>query len=200
MSNAISLITLALAKRFTKKAIAEASSEIGFKTQIVDTLPAVGDAHTIYLIPKEDEEDSNSYQEYLYINDSWESVGSTSIKLPEGNPGEFLQYNDNGELVWKKLDTLEVQGDITINANTENQYTINTLKESVETFAENTYESIEKINDVLDTGLILTAPNGSKYKLGVTNDGHLTTSDAEERPSSRLGRFILGLSRLGENL
>lgn len=45
-----------------------------FKAEVVKELPAVGEEKTIYLVPFAD--DSGSYLEYLYINESWEVVGS----------------------------------------------------------------------------------------------------------------------------
>ena len=37
----------------------------------------------IYLLPKEDEEESNIYDEYIYIENisEWEKIGSTEVNL-----------------------------------------------------------------------------------------------------------------------
>ena len=52
---------------------------VGFKTQIVEELPSEGDPRIIYLVPSEDEQESNVYVEYLYIEGDWECVGRTAV-------------------------------------------------------------------------------------------------------------------------
>ena len=52
-----------------------------FNVDVVQTLPTENiDTHTIYLVPKEAETNDN-YDEYIYINNSWEHIGSTSADL-----------------------------------------------------------------------------------------------------------------------
>lgn len=36
---------------------------------------------TIYLVPKTSTEEDNVYDEYLYINEKWEHIGSTQVDL-----------------------------------------------------------------------------------------------------------------------
>lgn len=52
-----------------------------FNVEVVQILPTKNiDTHTIYLVPKETETDDN-YNEYIYINNSWEHIGSTNVDL-----------------------------------------------------------------------------------------------------------------------
>lgn len=52
-----------------------------FNVEVVQTLPTENiDTHTIYLVPKEAETNDN-YDEYIYINNSWEHIGSTNVDL-----------------------------------------------------------------------------------------------------------------------
>lgn len=67
----------ALAKKF-----AEASA-VHIKVKVVDELPTVGDEDTIYLLPLDDEEENNSYEEYLYTDGKWEKIGTTDINLSD---------------------------------------------------------------------------------------------------------------------
>ena len=53
----------------------------GFHFEIVQTLPATGDASAIYLVLKSSGISGNVYTEYAYINDAWEQLGDTSIEL-----------------------------------------------------------------------------------------------------------------------
>lgn len=49
--------------------------------QVVESLPATGNATTIYLVPKQASQTSNAYDEYLYVNNAWEKIGDTTIDL-----------------------------------------------------------------------------------------------------------------------
>lgn len=49
--------------------------------EVVQTLPATGEAKVIYLVPKDPGETQNVYDEYIYINNAWEKIGDTEIDL-----------------------------------------------------------------------------------------------------------------------
>lgn len=52
-----------------------------FSISIVDALPTEDiDTHTIYFVPKEESE-NDVYDEFIYINNAWEHIGSTEIDL-----------------------------------------------------------------------------------------------------------------------
>lgn len=55
----------------------------GFDVQVVQELPATGDAHTLYFVPSADPQTQNIYDEYLYTNNEWEQVGSTSVDMSD---------------------------------------------------------------------------------------------------------------------
>ena len=58
-----------------------------FEIAIVNELPATGDDHTIYFVPES--EGSTSHNEYMYIDNQWELIGTTTIDL-----SNYLQKND----------------------------------------------------------------------------------------------------------
>lgn len=50
----------------------------------VDELPETGEAGVLYLVPMNpdpDTEDSNGYDEYVWVNDAWELIGSTPVDI-----------------------------------------------------------------------------------------------------------------------
>ena len=51
------------------------------KRVIVDSLPATGDANTIYLIPSASSKDGNVKDEYMWIDSKWEKIGSSEADL-----------------------------------------------------------------------------------------------------------------------
>lgn len=64
-----------------KKLEEEIANIIGFRTEIVEDLDSEGKEGVVYLKPKEDYDDHNIYDEYIYINGDYEKIGSTDIKL-----------------------------------------------------------------------------------------------------------------------
>ena len=55
----------------------------GFDVQVVQDLPATGEAHTLYFVPSADPKTQNIYDEYLYANNAWEQVGSTAVDMSD---------------------------------------------------------------------------------------------------------------------
>lgn len=53
----------------------------GISFEIVQTLPATGDPGTIYLVPAGQTPTGDIYAEWIYINSSWEKLGTTAVDL-----------------------------------------------------------------------------------------------------------------------
>ena len=71
---------------WTKQETAAAIANIQtMKIVVVEELPAVENAaeYTIYLVPAEDDDEGNVYDEYLVINHAWEKIGSTAVDLSQ---------------------------------------------------------------------------------------------------------------------
>lgn len=74
----------------TAKTIAGAINELKslvdllpqFAIEVVQTLPVSDISETtIYLVPASDPEQGNYYEEYIYVNNAWELVGTTAVDL-----------------------------------------------------------------------------------------------------------------------
>ncbi|MDY3791044.1 MAG: hypothetical protein SOZ56_01050 [Oscillospiraceae bacterium] len=52
-----------------------------FSAQIVSELPSAGKSNVLYLVAKASAAGGNGYDEYLYISNAWELIGSTDIDL-----------------------------------------------------------------------------------------------------------------------
>lgn len=64
------------------QAISEAISGItDFDYEIVETLPTTGQKGTIYFLKFDENDETNKYQEYLFINGKWEKIGKTDVDL-----------------------------------------------------------------------------------------------------------------------
>lgn len=67
----------------TQKAITDALGNIvGVKFEVVTSLPATGDAGTIYL-KAHTHGTGDIYDEYIYVNSAWEKIGTTDIDLSD---------------------------------------------------------------------------------------------------------------------
>lgn len=79
----IDLSTYALKTAVTQE-IAQAVSGIkSFEAKVVAELPGSGQAGILYLVANEDEEEQNAYDEYLWINNKYEKLGTRSIDLSQ---------------------------------------------------------------------------------------------------------------------
>ena len=54
-------------------------SQISFRR--VDSLPEAGETNVIYLVPKTDAEAQNGFDEFIWVDNAWEKIGSTDINL-----------------------------------------------------------------------------------------------------------------------
>ena len=58
-----------------------------FEWTVVQSLPLTGEDHVLYFVPKIS--DPSVHEEYVYLNNSWELIGSTSVDL-DG----YVQFSD----------------------------------------------------------------------------------------------------------
>ena len=69
-----------VSKTYTKEEVDRLIESVpGVKFEIVAELPEEGEADTIYLLPIEDAPEGNIYEEYIYINDAWELIGTSKV-------------------------------------------------------------------------------------------------------------------------
>lgn len=147
--------------------------EAGIKFEIVEELPSEDiDTHTIYLVPREEEEnDNNGYDEYLYINDKWELIGSTYIDL-----SNYYTKSDVDGLLANKQDSLSQQQMFVLNSGI--------TSEKVSTYDGYATTKVDKVqgkglstNDFTDEdktkldNAISTLPIASEVRLGTVKIG-----------------------------
>lgn len=78
--------------------IDEIKQKAGFQTIVVNKLPSVGEKNTIYLVPQSKKSQSNYYNEYIYVNGSFEQIGTTQVDLTEYTKKTYV----DGELAKKQ--------------------------------------------------------------------------------------------------
>lgn len=58
--------------------------------EVVGVLPQTGEANKIYLVSSTEGQPQNGYDEYIYVNESWEKIGSTNIDLSQYATIEYV--------------------------------------------------------------------------------------------------------------
>lgn len=70
-----------LQDKYTKEEVNQLIANLStFRVEIVSELPSVGESNVMYFVPKNNDGQA-PYEEYLYINSTWELVGSTDVDL-----------------------------------------------------------------------------------------------------------------------
>jgi len=88
----VSLETLALAKKAIAKAIGDMGGAGGITYSIVDELPLSGSAGIIYLLPCEDEDNQDLYEEYIWVNNAFERIPWKTVDLSDYAKVRSLTY------------------------------------------------------------------------------------------------------------
>lgn len=69
---------------YVTQAIATAIASVQtLRIEIVSSLPETGESNVIYFVPMTDPKESNSYEEYIWINGGYELIGTTQIDLSD---------------------------------------------------------------------------------------------------------------------
>lgn len=73
--------------------------------EVVQSLPQTGESGVIYLVPKQDSSQNDTKDEYIWVGNTWEKIGSTDIDLTNYvERTEWQQVNDHLE---DDIDTLD---------------------------------------------------------------------------------------------
>lgn len=86
---------------YVTSAISTAISGIsGISFEIVTTLPSTGDSGTIYLVSNSGSS-TNIYDEYIYVNNAWEKIGTTDVDL-----SDYVKTTDLVAITNAEIDTI----------------------------------------------------------------------------------------------
>ena len=116
-------------KFYTKTEIDDMLSA-GMKYKVVNELPATGEAGTFYLVPKQSAGTGDVYDEYIYVDGSYEHIGSTEIDLSnyytktqtdnllgdkvDKESGKGLSTNDYTTAEKNKLSNIEAGAEVNV--------------------------------------------------------------------------------------
>lgn len=91
----VDYITLEKATQIIEEAIGELA---GLSYTTVDSLPESGETNLIYLVPSTNPGEQNIKDEFMWINNAWEKIGSTSADLSNYWSKEDLKPMTSEEL------------------------------------------------------------------------------------------------------
>lgn len=86
---------------FVQNAIANIGTEEFELIKIVQVLPETGEPNKIYLVPISEESESNKFNEFLWVNNAWEYVGTQSLNL-EG----YVKATDMEEITFDDIEQM----------------------------------------------------------------------------------------------
>ena len=87
------------------------------KMQIVNVLPETGAEDTIYLVPIEEPETGNNYDEYIYTNGQWEKLGGIQVEVDLTDYVKFTDYATSS-----KAGVVKAMNGFKVSATTGNPY------------------------------------------------------------------------------
>ena len=141
-------ITAEVTKQYVDTALAELTN-MGFTPEVVESLPTENiKINIIYMLPAQTSEAENIYEEWMYINNKWEMIGSTSVDLSnyytkdETNAkldtkqnkltsGENITIDENNVISVSGVNTPEFFIDIpSVSVSTSNRYKTYTLSDN----------------------------------------------------------------------
>ena len=95
--------TVSTTSTWSSSKIVSELANAGFDVQVVQELPATGEAHTLYFVPSADPKTQNIYDEYLYANNAWEQVGSTAVDM-----SDYYTKTEVDNLLVNKAEIVEI--------------------------------------------------------------------------------------------
>ena len=176
------------AKDYAKKLFDSVTS---FSIEIVESLPTKDiKSMTIYFIRNGRDNESDYYEEYMYINDKWEIIGSTFVNLTpyllkedfekyqQEITDKFAKYNTSDEIANTLKDYLLIQ---TFNDTIKNYSTTSDINKILNDYAKkddlhehNNKDTLNKLSESPDGNLLF---NGQEIKGGSGSD--ITISEEE---------------------
>lgn len=183
--------TLQNAKDYAKKLFDSVTS---FTIEIVDALPTEDiKSMTIYFMRNGRDNESDYYEEYMYVNDKWEIIGSTFVNLApyvlkedfekyqQEITDKFAKYNTSDEITNTLKDYLLAQ---TFTDTLKNYSTTAEVNKALEAYAKKTElhkhdnkDILDKLSDVSGTLNYNGTPIQTEIQISQESDNALVEKD-----------------------
>lgn len=128
-------------KFYTKTEIDDMLSA-GMKYEVVEELPATGEAGTFYLVPKQSAGTGDVYDEYIYVDGSFEHIGSTEIDL-----SNYYTKTQADDLLDDKVDKVSGKGLSTEDYTTAEKTKLGGIEAGAEVNVQSDWNQSDSTND-----------------------------------------------------
>lgn len=143
-------------------------AELGFKPEIVTELPETGNDHTLYLVLESEPGEDPWYQEYLWLDNEWEKIGTTSIDFEDYYTKDEVDTILEDYSTWEDVESVREQLEDSIDG----------LTDRVDNLEENTYTKDETYSkDEIDTTL---DDYYTKTEIDNTLDDYYTKTETDD--------------------
>lgn len=139
----------------------------GTRFEVVATRPTVGEAGVIYLVPAANSTTENLYEEWVWIDDKWEQIGSAGLNL--SNYAQLTTANTfsadntfNGNLIKKTSTTTLSDNSVLNRAEMDSRYG--------QLSKDNTWNGRNMFAEIKTTGMVSLKADNSAY-LDYATDG-----------------------------
>lgn len=166
------------------------------KIEIVDNLPETGESNIIYLVPSQKTTAESIYDEYIYINGSWEMIGSTAIDLADYYTKEdinalLLNYVTSSDIE-EKLKGYVKSNDYATKDNAgiikvDDIYNVSVDNGAIHTNSLTQSQYEEKANDIFISKGILENIKNAYVKDGLVNNNVELTDEEKIKIETWLG-------------
>lgn len=147
----------------------------GTRFEVVTTRPEVGETGVIYLVPASNSTTENLYEEWVWVDDKWEQIGSAGLNL--SNYAQLTTSNTfsaantfNGNLIKKTSGSL---ADNSVLNRSEMDSRYGRLFES------NNWRQINEFAGIKTTGMVSLNSNNTAYIKGASNKMTLNAAAIE---------------------
>jgi hypothetical protein len=159
----------------------------GTRFEVVTTRPEIGEAGVIYLVPASNSTTENLYEEWLWVDDKWEQIGSAGLNL--SNYAQLTTANTfsadntfNGNLIKKTSTTTLADNSVLNRAEMDSRY--GKLQGG------NSWNGTNEFAGIKTTGMISLVANNTAYIKGSNNSitihGHVTVSNNKSLRADRI--------------
>lgn len=147
----------------------------GTRFEVLAARPTIGEPGVIYLIPSSTSSTENMYEEWLWINDAWEQIGSAGLNVSNfaqlTTANTFSAANTfNGNLIKKTSGSL---ADNSVLNRSEMDSRYGRLVES------NNWRQINEFAGIKTTGMVSLNSNNTTYIKGASNKMTLNAAAIE---------------------
>lgn len=135
---------------------------------VVLELPEIGKGNKIYLVPKTGTDNNNKYDEYIYIDNKWEALGTITIDL-----SNYYDKNEINTLLNDKVDKVSGKGLSTNDFTNNDKNKLDGIEAGAEVNPYSKNQLDNMLGDKVDISKQVAKTPDMIGRVGVDNDGSL---------------------------